>query len=129
MRLETIHLKTITIRLINKGIYHRYCVNITDTSKLLHITAPAVSDKINRQTLPIWKKESRDNNSTTWIPIDIILEKVDRDKLPDDLKLLVDAGQLQYDPYVSLIEALLRTGNLKWSDLEPTIQEKIVKFL
>lgn len=129
MRLETIHLKTITIRLINKGIYYRYCVNITDTSKLLHITAPAVSDKINRQTLPIWKKESRDNNSTTWIPIDIILEKVDRDKLPDDLKLLVDAGRLQYDPYVSLIEALLRTGNLKWSDLEPTIQEKIVNFL
>ena len=129
MRWETIHLKSITIKLVNKGIYNRYCVNITDTSKLLHITPPAVSDKINRQKLPIWKKDNRDNNSTTWIPIDVILEKIERDKLPDDLKLLVDAGQLQYDPYASLIEALLRTGSLKWNDLEPAIQEKLVNFL
>ena len=129
MRLETIHLESITLRKINQNGYQRYCVNITDAAKLLHVTAPTITDKVNRGTLPIWKKEERESNSYTWIPLDAILEKTEIATLPEDLQILVNSGKLKYDPYLALIEMLLHRGSIKWYELDTDIQKKLAKIL
>ena len=129
MKLETIHLENITLRKINQNGYQRYCVNITDAAKLLHVTPPTITDKVNRGTLPIWKKEERENNSYTWIPLDVILERTETTTLPEDLQILINSGKLKYDPYLALIEMLLHRGSIKWYELDTDIQKKLAKIL
>ena len=129
MRLETIHLESITLRKINQNGYQRYCVNITDAAKWLHVTPPTITDKVNRGTLPTWKKEEKEGNSSTWIALDIILEKIDTEALPKDLQILINSGKLKYDPYLALIEMLLHRGSIKWYELDTDIQKKLAKIL
>lgn len=129
MKLETIHLENITLRKINQNGYQRYCVNITDAAKLLHVTSPTITDKVNRGTLPTWKKEEREGNSCTWIPLDVILEKTEIATLPEDLQILINSGKLKYDPYLALIEMLLHRGSIKWYELDTDIQKKLAKIL
>lgn len=129
MKLETIHLENITLKKINQNGYQRYCVNIADAAKLLHVTPPTITDKVNRGTLPTWKKEEREGNSCTWIPLDVILEKTEIATLPEDLQILINSGKLKYDPYLALIEMLLHRGSIKWYELDTDIQKKLAKIL